>query len=446
MFSTTEQLFEWLHGLSVVGIKPGTERMEWMLEKIDHPERRIRSVHVGGTNGKGSTVCYLRYIYQAAGLKVGTFTSPYITSFNERIMVNGVPIDDGDLLTAAEKVYPLTQAIATETDLGRPSEFEVLTMLSLVYFGRMNPCDLVIFEVGLGGRLDATNVIWPLVSVITNVAMDHMKFLGHTIADIAREKAGIIKNGVGIVTTAEHPDALAVIRHAAKARRSRLYVLGEAFKITPRGHDESGESFNFDTLYFHGKDLFVQMKGQHQLKNAAAALMAVTYLKTYFGVPAEPEEIRAGLKQAVWPGRFEQLPGKLSIVLDGAHNIAGTTALAETIGRYYPSRRVHLLYAALKDKEYKKMIPIIERAAFDITLTTFDFPRAADSHILYEASHHARRFEDADWRHALEELADRAGADDVLLVCGSLYFIAVVRRFLLQANGRELLRHGRVFR
>ncbi|RYL93872.1 bifunctional folylpolyglutamate synthase/dihydrofolate synthase [Sporolactobacillus sp. THM7-4] len=441
MFVTIEDTLQWIHGLIPHGIKPGTRRMEWMLERIGHPERRIRAVHVGGTNGKGSTVCYLWHIYQEAGLKVGTFISPYITSFNERIMVNGRPISDDDLIKAANIVYPLTKAIASETDLGEPTEFEVVTMLSFVYFGKLNVCDLVIYEVGLGGRLDSTNVIHPLVSIITNVGMDHMKQLGNTISSIAREKAGIIKNGVGIITTAEDPDALAVIRRTASVRNSNLYVLGKDFQIKSLGHDESGEHFSFESLYLHEPDLAIRMKGEHQLKNVAAALMAVDYLKTCYNLLVEEDELKAGLEKAAWPGRFERMSKKPLIVIDGAHNVQGTDALVQTVTRYYPNRKIHILYAALKDKQFEKMVRLVETVANDITLTTFDYPRAAESSALFEASRHKKKKENPDWKAALEQLIHETKDDEGLLVCGSLYFISLVRHYLLDRSKRETTAH-----
>lgn len=431
MFTTIEETLQWIHGLIPHGIKPGTKRMEWMLARIGRPERKIRAVHVGGTNGKGSTVCYLWHIYQEAGLKVGTFISPYITSFNERIMVNGRPISDQDLIEAANIVYPLTQAVNAETDLGEPTEFEVVTMLSFVYFGKLNKCDLVIYEVGLGGRLDSTNVIHPLVSVITNVAMDHMKQLGNTITGIAREKAGIIKNGVGIVTTAEDPDALAVICQTAEAKKANLYVLGEAFRVKSLGHDETGEHFSFDAFYLHEPDLAIRMKGEHQLKNAAAALMVVEYLQTFYNILVQKDEIRSGLQKTIWPGRFERVSEKPLIIIDGAHNVQGTEALVKTVMRYYPNRQVHVLYAALKDKQYRQMVQIIGRAAADLTLTTFAYPRAAGSELLYAASGHDRKREIADWKEALNRLIRETGENDMLLICGSLYFVSEVRHYLL---------------
>ncbi|MDF2909358.1 MAG: bifunctional folylpolyglutamate synthase/dihydrofolate synthase [Sporolactobacillus laevolacticus] len=436
MFETINETLQWIHGLIPHGIKPGTKRMKWMLDRLNNPERKIRAIHVGGTNGKGSTVCYLWHIYEAAGLKVGTYISPYITSFNERMMVNGQPISDDDLVKAANIVYPLTLAVDQETDLGIPTEFEVVTMISFVYFGQLNPCDLVIYEVGLGGRLDSTNVIHPLVSVITNVAMDHMKQLGNSIKSIAFEKAGIIKDKTGIVTSAEHPDALAVIREKAEEKKARLFVLGHEFEAHPLSHGEEGEHFSFDSDFLHETDLTIHMKGKHQLKNAAAALMAVGYLRNYCGIDPGEEAIRSGLEKAAWPGRFERMMKAPLVVIDGAHNVQGTEALVQTVKRYYADRTIHLLYAALKDKEYEKMIHLIETVADDITLTSFDYPRAAESGLLYAAAQHEKKVNQPDWKAALRQLIEATKEDEMLLVCGSLYFISAVRHELLCFQNR----------
>ncbi|MCO7175523.1 bifunctional folylpolyglutamate synthase/dihydrofolate synthase [Sporolactobacillus kofuensis] len=431
MFETIDETLQWIHGLIPHGIKPGTKRMEWMLTKLGNPEKTMRTIHVGGTNGKGSTVCYLWHIFEAAGFKVGTYISPYITTFNERMMVNGTPISNDDLVRAANSVYPLTLAVDQETDLGTPTEFEVVTMISFVYFGQLNPCDLVIYEVGLGGRLDSTNVIHPLVSVITNVAMDHMKLLGNTISEIAFEKAGIIKEGVGIVTSAEHPDALQVIRGKAEEKKAKLFVLGQEFQVHAHGHDEQGEHFDFESTIFTRSDLTIHMKGEHQLKNAAAALMAVGYLKNYCGIEVDDQAIQTGLEHAAWPGRFERMLKKPLVIIDGAHNVQGTEALVNTVKRYYSGKKIHLLYAALQDKEYVKMIRLIETVVHDVTLTTFDYPRAASSDLLYAASLHKLKSNQANWKSALHQLMQQTNEDEMLLVCGSLYFIAVVRHELL---------------
>ncbi|BBN99329.1 bifunctional folylpolyglutamate synthase/dihydrofolate synthase [Sporolactobacillus terrae] len=438
MFETIDETLNWIHGLIPHGIKPGTKRMEWMLAELGNPQQKIRAVHVGGTNGKGSTVCYLWHIYQASGMTVGTFISPYITSFNERIMVNGKPIRDQDLIKAANLVYPLTLAVDRETDLGLPTEFEVVTMLSFVYFAMIHPCDLVIYEVGLGGRLDSTNVIHPLVSVITNVAMDHMKQLGNTIKQIAFEKAGIIKEATAIVTTAEHPDAQAVIRDKAREKNAELYLLNTAFSYDSLGHDEDGEHFNFTADKLHLNDLVLHMRGEHQLKNASAALMAVQHLAECCGLPITEAAIREGLLKAAWPGRFERMKHDPLVIIDGAHNVQGTEALVRTLTRYYEGRTIHLLYAALKDKQYEQMIHLIESAVHDVTFTSFDYPRAASSDLLYAAGHHRIKKKDPDWMHALNDMIAKTKAGEMVLVCGSLYFISAVRHALRDGKSNEM--------
>lgn len=438
MFETIDETLNWIHGLIPHGIKPGTKRMEWMLAELGNPEQKIRAVHVGGTNGKGSTVCYLWHIYQASGMTVGTFISPYITSFNERIMVNGKPISNQDLIKAANLVYPLTLAVDRETNLGLPTEFEVVTMLSFVYFGMIHPCDLVIYEVGLGGRLDSTNVIQPLVSVITNVAMDHMKQLGTTIKQIAFEKAGIIKQGTAIVTTAEHPDAQAVIGDKAREKNAELYLLNAAFSYDSLGHDENGEHFNFTAGMFHLHDLVLHMRGEHQLKNASAALMAVRYLAECRGLPITEAAIREGLLKAAWPGRFERMKNDPLVIIDGAHNVQGTEALVCTLNSYYEGRTIHLLYAALKDKQYEQMIHLIESAVHDVTFTSFNYPRAASSDLLFDASQHHIKKKDPDWMHALNDLIARTEPGEMVLVCGSLYFISAVRHALGDEKSKDM--------
>ncbi len=192
MFQTSEDVIKWVHDRKKFGIKPGLERMEWMMEKLDHPERRLRAVHIGGTNGKGSTIAFLRSILQEGGSEVGTFTSPYVESFHERISVDGVPISDEDLIKVAEVIKPLAEQLET-TDLGAPTEFEIITAMAFYYFARIHPVDILLVEVGLGGRLDSTNIIHPFVSVITSIGYDHMNILGDNLMDIAMEKAEIFK-------------------------------------------------------------------------------------------------------------------------------------------------------------------------------------------------------------------------------------------------------------
>lgn len=187
MFTAYEEALEWIHSRLRLGMKPGLQRMEWMMEKLGHPERRIKSVHIGGTNGKGSTVTFLRSILQEAGYSVGTFTSPYFENFNERISLNGTPIGDEDLVQLANDIYSLAVELE-QTELGGPTEFEIITAMAFQYFGHVRPVDLVLFEVGLGGRYDSTNIIYPVLSIITSIGLDHTAILGDTYEKIAFEK------------------------------------------------------------------------------------------------------------------------------------------------------------------------------------------------------------------------------------------------------------------
>src|SRR5690606_15259339 len=208
----------------------GLSRMEWMMERLGHPENKIKAIHVAGTNGKGSTVSYLRNILQEAGYKVGTFTSPYIEAFNERISVNGKPISNDEIVSLLQVIKPLAEELE-ETELGGPTEFEVITAMALYHFGQASDIDFVIMEVGLGGRLDSTNVITPLISVITSIGFDHMNILGDTIEEIAAEKAGIIKRYVPVITAVDQQKAIEVISKKAKEEKSPFYQLGTDFFI-----------------------------------------------------------------------------------------------------------------------------------------------------------------------------------------------------------------------
>src|SRR3954469_23771105 len=211
MFTTYSEALEWIHARLRLGIKPGLKRMEWMMAKLANPERELKAVHIGGTNGKGSTVTFLQSILEAAGYSVGTFTSPYIEQFNERISVNGKPISDKEILDLTNVIRPLADELE-ETELGGPTEFEVITAMSFYYFANVNQVDIVLYEVGLGGRFDSTNIIQPIASVITNIGLDHTNILGHTYEEIAFEKAGIIKEGTPTFTAVKNKNAIRVIK------------------------------------------------------------------------------------------------------------------------------------------------------------------------------------------------------------------------------------------
>ena len=420
-----EEALAWIHGRLRVGIKPGLMRMDYMMEQLGHPERHIKAVHIGGTNGKGSTTAMLRSILTEAGFETGTFTSPYIEQFNERISVNGVPVSDEEITILAGKIKAIANEME-EMEIGGPSEFEIITAMAFYYFAYMHPVDIVLFEVGLGGRLDSTNIVHPLLSIITTIGMDHLQFLGGTLEDIAREKAGIIKSGVPVLTAVHQPEALAVITETAKEKKAALYQYGRDFLGTWTASTETGETFDFTSIYGSRPSLETGLAGLHQVQNASTAVMAADYLRMYYSFLIKEDDMKSGLKKAVWPGRFETLSEDPLIIADGAHNEEGVEALAKTIKQRFPDKHITILFAAMKDKPLDGMIERLKESADNLYLAPFDFPRAA-------RAEHYNRFQSEtiqivqSYQNMIQSFQQQASEKDVLIITGSLYFISDVK-------------------
>ena len=424
-----ESAVEWIHSRLRLGIKPGLMRMNHLLEELGNPHQKQRTIHIGGTNGKGSTVTYLRNVLQDAGYTVGTFTSPYFERFNERISINGNPVSDDDLTLLVEKIKPVAERMEN-SEWGPPSEFEVITAMSFYYFAEMKPVDLVLYEVGLGGRLDSTNVITPMISVITSIGMDHMQFLGNRIEDIAYEKAGIIKSNVPVVSGVHQPEARKVLEDKAVEVGSELFQLSEDFSAKRTALLEKGERFEYQSPLLH--DVFeISMIGNHQINNAALAIKVVELLEKTCEMKIGIENIRHGLKKATWPGRMEALSDTRDIYIDGAHNPEGVAALVKTMKERFLRKKVTVLFSALHDKELKPMVNHLEDAADSIAFTTFDFPRVASVEELYSVSLHPNKAEVHDWKAYLKDKISIMQDDEVLLITGSLYFLSEVKPYLL---------------
>ncbi|WAA11590.1 bifunctional folylpolyglutamate synthase/dihydrofolate synthase [Fervidibacillus halotolerans] len=429
MFATSEDVIRWIHEQKSLGIKPGLKRMQWMMERLDYPERRLRTIHIGGTNGKGSTTAFLRSILQEAGFEVGTFTSPYIETFHERISVNGQPIQDEDLVKAATVIKPLADELK-DSSLGAPTEFELITAICFYYFANIHPVDFVLVEVGLGGRLDSTNIIHPLLSIITNIGYDHMHILGSTIDQIAREKAGIIKNGVPVITASLNEQAKKIIEEKAKEKKSKLYEFGNHFRADNIQKGNFQEQFTVTTLFHQYESLAISLLGTHQIRNASVAVMAAELLNTYYSFVIEKEAIYNGLKKATWPGRFEILSKNPAIVLDGAHNKEGLESLILTAKRHFPDKKGTVLFTALHDKPLEMMVQQLDRTDYHIVFTQFSFPRASKVDDLYRISNSTRKELAPDWQQYLEQKIRTLHNDELLIVTGSLYFISEVKAFL----------------
>ncbi len=419
----------------------GLERIRELLERLGRPQDRLKFVHVAGTNGKGSICAYLASILSAAGYRTGMFTSPYIERFEERIRVDGVMISPDELRDVTLAVREHAEAMAEETG-DHPTEFELMTAVALEHFVRCG-CDIVVLEVGLGGRLDSTNVIdAPEACVIARIGLDHTALLGNTLAAIACEKAGIIKEGSAVVSWPQEPEAMAVIEHAAAEHGCELRVPDFAQLEEGAVKWEDGASPFRPFSYKEWADLRTGILGSYQPQNATVALEAVDVLRGR-GWRIPDEAVRAGVAQTRWPGRFEIVEGGSSpdgfaIVVDGGHNPQGARALADSLAEVFPGRKPVFVIGVLEDKDYPRMLEDVLPLGSAFVCVTPDNPRALPAHKLARAIRWtgqdllgcsacvnpvvARDFEDAIRR--ARKLAD---PDGLICAFGSLYSVAALK-------------------
>ncbi|EQC2292652.1 TPA: bifunctional folylpolyglutamate synthase/dihydrofolate synthase [Listeria innocua] len=422
-----QEALDWIHGTLRLGIKPGLARMEYIMEKLNHPEKANKWVHIAGTNGKGSTLTFIRSSLEEAGYKTGTFTSPYIETFNERISVNGIPVSDQMIVDLANRIKPIAEELE-KTVYGPPSEFEIITAMMFLCFAEYEPIDIGIIEVGLGGRLDSTNVLTPLISVITTIGMDHMEFLGNSIEQIAGEKAGIIKPGIPVISGVIQKEAQEVIINNAVRNNSNVAWLNKDFFIQNRGDEITFRTSHGDEI----PDITIGLLGIHQLNNAAVAIKVLQYLNTFSSYEINQSAIKQGLKKAFWPGRMELLDVKPFIMLDGAHNPEGVKTFADSI-KTYPGHK-KIIVSILKDKNYQEMIALLKTIPdTEILLTTFDYPRAMSDYEVTQIGTIEGISTNPNWKQALDDIKEIKN-DTKFFVTGSLYFISEVRKYLLTSH------------
>ncbi|EDO1181874.1 TPA: bifunctional folylpolyglutamate synthase/dihydrofolate synthase [Listeria innocua] len=422
-----QEALDWIHGTLRLGIKPGLARMEYIMEKLNHPEKANKWLHIAGTNGKGSTLTFIRSSLEEAGYKTGTFTSPYIETFNERISVNGIPVSDQMIVDLANRIKPIAEELE-KTVYGPPSEFEIITAMMFLCFAEYEPIDIGIIEVGLGGRLDSTNVLTPLISVITTIGMDHMEFLGNSIEQIAREKAGIIKPGIPVISGVIQKEAQEVIINNAIRNNSNVAWLNKDFFIQNRGDEITFRTSHGDEI----PDITIGLLGIHQLNNAAVAIKVLQYLNTFSSYEINQSAIKQGLKKAFWPGRMELLDVKPFIMLDGAHNPEGVKTFANSI-KTYPGHK-KIIVSILKDKNYQEMIALLKTIPdTEILLTTFDYPRAMSDYEVTQIGTIEGISTNPNWKQALDDIKEIKN-DTKFFVTGSLYFISEVRKYLLTSH------------
>ena len=435
MIESYAEALNFIHGRTKFKKIPTLDRMKLFLERLGNPQKGLKYVHVTGTNGKGSTVAMLRAMLMETGLNVGSFTSPFITRFNERIALNAKPISDEDLTRFARKVEPVVQQLDQELPTGGPTEFEIDTAIMFCYFAEKQP-DLVLLEVGIGGLYDSTNVITPLVSVITTVSWDHMKYLGDTLAKIAHQKAGIIKEKVPVVIGRLSSSAHQVIMEEAAEKNAKVYELGKDFSAQKINQNAVKAEVIYDGDQLHHFQSNLGLAGDYQVENSAIAITTVQIVLKKLGIPVVAADLKKGLALTQWPGRMETVINEPLVLLDGAHNLPGMQALVKTIRDDFSDREVYVLVAILADKQYELMLgELASLGNVHLMVTNFagPGPQRPSANLTttiseFKTKHPIQVAE--NWQTGFVKLSQELAADDVMIITGSLYFVSEVRKNL----------------
>ena len=422
-----QETLSYLFGLQKFGIKFGLSNITHLLELFGNPHIALKTVHIAGTNGKGSTSVTLASIIQEAGYRVGLYTSPHLINFNERIKINGAEIDEERVVQLTEKLRLKIQDSRFSEELSKITFFEFTTAMALLYFAEEG-VDIAVIETGMGGRLDATNVIKPLVSVITNVSIEHREFLGDTLEAIAYEKGGIIKDKIPIVTGVEQPSALQVIENICKEKEAPLYILGTDFSF----HKKGTGIFSYKGIKESFDDLRLNLIGSHQFYNASLVL-AVTELLRERGFSIHKDTIYNGLRNVSWPGRLETVSKDPWIILDGAHNPAGAEVLARAISDDLKFDRLFLIMGIMADKEIGAIISPLAPLAHEVILSRPRYERASSAEGLLPVAmkHNINSVAFEDLREAIGYARSKARNSDLIVISGSLFTVGEARAIIL---------------
>ena len=409
---------EWLHSRIGLNFRSGLGRMQQAVDLLGNPEKTYPIIHVTGTNGKGSTIAFMRELFVAHGKKVGTFTSPHIISIHDRICINGQAIADADFIRLAEQVKEMEKTLLETHD--QLSFFELLTLIALLYFKEQG-VDLVLLEVGIGGLLDTTNVVIGEIAVITSIGLDHQETLGDSLEEIAEQKAGIFKAGKKAVIAKLAPEAELVCHKRARELDVDLYQAGQDFTLNAGDFSSSLASFS---------QLEIGLEGAYQQENATLALQTFLLFMASRGEGVEEELVRQALKETHWAGRLERI--RPHIYLDGAHNLPALTRLVEFIqGKIQQGYRVQVLFGALKRKDYQGMLGYLTKQLpqVELKVTGFDYQGSLDEKDV--AGYDLIPF----YGDFISEFEEKANNQNLLFVTGSLYFISEVRASLVGSDG-----------
>lgn len=431
MIQKEEQL-EWLHQHQTKEPHLGLERVRRLLALQGNPHLQISVIHIAGTNGKGSTIAHLRQLLQAKKLCIGTFTSPYLLNYNEQIAINGLPISDEDFYSLLQSYQELLKKQADDTVLQEITEFEIITALAYDYFCQQE-VDVVIMEVGLGGLLDSTNVCQPDLTAITTIGLDHTAILGATLADIAEQKAGIIKERVPVVTGKISSETLAVIHTIAQQHQASHVCYGKDYQVESVQGLEEGEDFLFSNAFRQKEDYQTVLLGIHQVENAGLALELCDQYCYLKGLPLLSEnEVRRALKRTYWPARLEKITNAPLILLDGAHNPHAMKALIASLESYFPDYQKHILFSCIQTKALDEMVALLKTVSkSQLFLTTFEDSRSFSTEEMQGLAKR-EKLKYVEWLPYLEQYKKvKHGEKELLLITGSLYFLANVRKYLI---------------
>ena len=424
---TYEEAIAYIHGMYWRGSKLGLTRTIELCRLLGDPQKKLKFIHVAGTNGKGSTCAMLSRILCAEGYRTGLFVSPYVDRFNERIQLNNSPISDQDLAEIITEIAPIVDAMEN-----LPTEFEVITAAAFLYYARMN-CDYVVLEVGLGGEKDSTNVIdTPLLSIITAIDYDHMHILGNTIEEIASAKAGIIKDGGTVLFYGQHEAALPVIRAACEKHGAELHVVDRS-TIREGTYDLHGQTFS----YLDYKDLRLGLLGKYQMNNAATVIDAVALLREK-GVAISDEALRTGLKETAWPARFELLREDPPFFVDGGHNPHGVRGTVETYKRLFPDRKAKIIMGMMRDKDVSTSVVLLMQIASEFYTVTPNNDRAMPSEELAELIRSCGASA-TPFASVADAIETAARGEEPSLAVGSLYMAGEVHEAF-----RSLMKMGKL--
>ena len=428
------QAIEYIYGLNKYGIKLGLKNISYLLSFFDNPHFKTNVIHVAGTNGKGSTAAIISSILSESRYKVGLYTSPHLVHFQERMRINGKFISKEEVCHLLERMKPAIHKVATTEGYQHPTFFEVITAMAFLYFFENN-VDFSIIEVGLGGRLDATNVCDPIISIISHIDYDHMDRLGNSLTEIAHEKGAIIKNKKFVVSANQYPEAEKVIKAISEEKQAILYTVGQEIKTSLINSSLEGNYFNYSGIYRQLKNLHIPLIGRYQTENASLAV-ATAELLNHIGYTINERHIVEGLESCRWPGRFEIVQKQPMVILDGAHNPSGVDQFTINLKKMLPNKQIIAILGTFSDKDYphilKKIVPFVSQ----LILTMANNPRATPTHILareagrYIATEKIIETNTVD--AAINESFRIAQKDDVICVTGSLYTVGEAEAYFLK--------------